>query len=89
MTLLQKQTFLANYSYLTTHLIEIMESAGKANNEKRYKLAKNLVDTANEMYMYARMLEKEEDMAQQRLNLERADKIRAIEKLRKIRGDER
>jgi hypothetical protein len=35
------------------------------------------------------MLEKEEDMAQQRLSLERADKIRAIEKLREIRGDER
>ena len=88
MTLLQKQTFLSNYSYLTTHLIDIMESAGEANNEKRYKLAKNLVDTANEMYMYARMLEKEEDMAQQRLSLERADKLRAIDKLRKIRGDE-
>lgn len=88
MTLLQKQTFLSNYSYLTTHLIDIMKSAGEANNEKRYKLAKNLVDTANEMYMYARMLEKEEDMAQQRLSLERADKLRAIDKLRKIRGDE-
>ena len=59
------------------------------NNKKRYKLAKNLVDTANEMYMYARMLEKEEDMAQQRLSLERADKIREVKKLREIRGDER
>lgn len=89
MTLLQKQTFLANYSYLATQLINIMEDAAKANNSKRYKLAKNLVDTANEMYMYTRMLEKEEDMAQQKLNIERADKGRAIEKLREIRGDER
>lgn len=89
MTLLQKQNFLANYSYLTTHLIEIMEAAAKDKNEKRYKLAKNLVDTANEMYMYTRMLEREEQFAQQSLNIQRADKIRAVEKLREIRGDER
>jgi len=88
MTLFQKQTFLANYSYLATQLIEIMERAAETDSEEKYKKAKNLVNALNEVYMYARLLENEEEYAKQQLQVERKDKIRAIEKLREIRGDE-
>lgn len=87
MTLLQKQTFVANYSYLTTHLIEIMERAAKANNNKQYQHAKNLVKTANEMYMYASMLEKEVEIARQQKSIEMSAKHRAIESLKKERDE--
>lgn len=87
MTLFQKQTFLANYSFLATKLIDIMERAAKTDSKKKYQNAKNLVDALNEVYMYTRMLEKEEQYAKDKLKIERNDKLRAIETLRKVRGD--
>jgi nicotinic acid mononucleotide adenylyltransferase len=88
MTLFQKQTFLANYSFLATKLIDIMERAAKTDSKNKYENAKNLVDALNEVYMYTRMLEKEEQYAKEKLKIERNDKLRAIETLRKVRGDE-
>lgn len=87
MTLFQKQTFLANYSYLATQLIDIMERAANSNSKKKYQNAKNLVDALNEVYMYTRLLENEEQNAQQKLVIERKAKLRAVESLRKIRKD--
>lgn len=87
MTLFQKQAFLANYSFLATKLIDIMERAAKTDSKKKYQNAKNLVDALNEVYMYTRMLEKEEQYAKDKLKIERNDKLRAIETLRKVRGD--
>lgn len=87
MTLFQKQTFLANYSYLATQLIDIMERAANSNSKKKYQNAKNLVDALNEVYMYTRLLENEEQNAQQKLVIERTAKLRAVESLRKIRKD--
>ena len=87
MTLFQKQTFLANYSFLATKLIDIMERAAKTDSKKKYQNAKNLVDALNEVYMYTRMLEKEEQYAKDKLKIERNDKLRAVETLRKVRGD--
>ncbi len=88
MTLFQKQTFLANYSYLATQLIEVMERAADSNSNKKYQKAKNLVDALNEVYMYTRLLENEEQNAKQKLVIERTAKLRAVESLRKIRIDE-
>lgn len=88
MTLFQKQTFLANYSYLATQLIEVMERAADSNLNKKYQKAKNLVDALNEVYMYTRLLENEEQNAKQKLVIERTAKLRAVESLRKIRIDE-
>lgn len=85
MTLLQKQTFIANYSYLTTHLITIMEQAAEKNDQTRYKKAKALVGVANEMYMYASMLEKEVEIAIKQKSNEMTAKHRAVESLRKER----
>lgn len=85
MTLFQKQTFLANYSYLATQLIDVMERAANSNSKKKYQNAKNLVDALNEVYMYTRLLENEEQNAQQKLVIERKAKLRAVESLRKIR----
>jgi hypothetical protein len=87
MTLFQKQTFLANYSYLATQLIDVMERAANSNSKKKYQNAKNLVDALNEVYMYTRLLENEEQNAQQKLVIERTAKLRAVESLRKIRKD--
>ncbi len=87
MTLFQKQTFLANYSYLATQLIDVMERAANSNSKKKYQNAKNLVDALNEVYMYTRLLENEEQNAQQKLIIERKAKLRAVESLRKIRKD--
>lgn len=87
MTLFQKQTFLANYSYLATQLIDVMERAANSNSKKKYQNAKNLVDALNEVYMYTRLLENEEQNAQQKLVIERKAKLRAVESLRKIRKD--
>lgn len=87
MTLFQKQTFLANYSYLATQLIDIMERAANSNSKKKYQNSKNLVDALNEVYMYTRLLENEEQNAQQKLVIERKAKLRAVESLRKIRKD--
>ena len=87
MTLFQKQTFLANYSYLATQLIDVMERAANSNSNKKYQNAKNLVDALNEVYMYTRLLENEEQNAQQKLVIERKAKLRAVESLRKIRKD--
>ena len=87
MTLFQKQTFLANYSYLATQLIDVMERAANSNSKKKYQNAKNLVDALNEVYMYTRLLENEEQNAQQKLVIERKSKLRAVESLRKIRKD--
>jgi len=85
MTLFQKQVFLANYNYLATQLIDIMERAAKTDSKNKYQKAKNLVDALNEVYMYTRILEKEEQYAKDKLKIERKDKLRAIETLRKIR----
>jgi hypothetical protein len=87
MTLFQKQTFLANYSYLATQLIDVMGRAANSNSKKKYQNAKNLVDALNEVYMYTRLLENEEQNAQQKLVIERTAKLRAVESLRKIRKD--
>lgn len=87
MTLFQKQTFLANYSYLATQLIDVMERAANSNSKKKYQNAKNLVDALNEVYMYTRLLENEEQNAQQKLVIERKAKLRAVESLKKIRKD--
>lgn len=87
MTLFQKQTFLTNYSYLATQLIDVMERAANSNSKKKYQNAKNLVDALNEVYMYTRLLENEEQNAQQKLVIERTAKLRAVESLRKIRKD--
>lgn len=87
MTLFQKQTFLANYSYLATQLIDVMERAANSNSKKKYQNAKNLVDALNEVYMYTRLLENEEQNAKQKLVIERKAKLRAIESLKKIRKD--
>lgn len=87
MTLFQKQTFLANYSYLATQLIDVMERAANSNSKKKYQNAKNLVDALNEVYMYTRLLENEEQNAQQKLIIERTAKLRAVESLKKIRKD--
>jgi hypothetical protein len=87
MTLFQKQTFLANYSYLATQLIDVMERAANSNSKKKYQNAKNLVDALNEVYMYTRLLENEEQNAQQKLVIERTAKLRAVESLKKIRKD--
>lgn len=87
MTLFQKQTFLANYSYLATQLIDVMERAANSNSKKKYQNAKNLVDALNEVYMYTKLLENEEQNAQQKLVIERKAKLRAVESLRKIRKD--
>lgn len=87
MTLFQKQTFLANYSYLATQLIDVMERAANSNSKKKYQNAKNLVDALNEVYMYTRLLENEEQNAKQKLVIERKAKLRAVESLRKIRKD--
>lgn len=87
MTLFQKQTFLANYSYLATQLIDVMERAANSNSKKKYQNAKNLVDALNEVYMYTRLLENEEQNAQQKLVIERTAKLRSVESLRKIRKD--
>jgi hypothetical protein len=85
MTLFQKQTFLANYSYLATQLIDVMERAANSNSKKKYQNAKNLVNALNEVYMYTRLLENEETNAKQKLVLERKAKLRAVESLKKIR----
>lgn len=87
MTLFQKQTFLANYSYLATQLIDVMERAANSNSKKKYQNAKNLVDALNEVYMYTRLLENEEQNAKQKLVIERKAKLRAVESLKKIRKD--
>lgn len=87
MTLFQKQTFLTNYSYLATQLIDVMERAANSNSKKKYQNAKNLVDALNEVYMYTRLLENEEQNAQQKLVIERTAKLRSVESLRKIRKD--
>lgn len=87
MTLFQKQTFLTNYSYLATQLIDVMERAANSNSNKKYQNAKNLVDALNEVYMYTRLLENEEQNAKQKLVIERTAKLRAVESLRKIRKD--
>lgn len=87
MTLFQKQTFLTNYSYLATQLIDVMERAANSNSKKKYQNAKNLVDALNEVYMYTRLLENEEQNAQQKLVIERTAKLRAVESLKKIRKD--
>ena len=88
MTLFQKQTFLANYSYLATQLIDVMERAAKTNSKKKYQNAKNLVDALNEVYMYTRLLENEEKFAKDQLQIERKSKLRAVESLKKIRSNE-
>ena len=87
MTLFQKQTFLANYSYLATQLIDVMERAANSNSKKKYQNAKNLVDALNEVYMHTRLLENEEQNAKQKLVIERKAKLRAVESLKKIRKD--
>ena len=64
-----------------------MERAANSNSKKKYQNAKNLVDALNEVYMYTRLLENEEQNAKQKLVIERKAKLRAVESLKKIRKD--
>jgi len=88
MTLFQKQTYLGHYSYITSFMVSIMEKASNKKNTKKYNEAKSLVDCINQMYMYTQLLENQNKLYESKLKIERKDKLRAVESLRKIRGDE-